>query len=307
MIGKTHRPKRPGRRSQLPGDDSLYRQVNISELRAMSFDLPKEGRSKLRVKATERVVRLGKSGKSSLKKGASLGRNAKASNKLSLTPQQRDLANKLKAFNKTFLILTLVIMLYDLTGQASAAEAPSSAGEIVTMQSSVALVKHDPVNFDQTNPQETKPNVDSGIQPAAAGVVGETVNKDVTAVDDSIVSADVPPVVEAKPAYNAGGIANQFTYGYCTWYVASKRPVPWNGNAIVWYSQAIAYGFKVGNTPAPGAIMVTSESSLGHVAYVESVNTDGSWVVSEMNYVGWGIISSRTIRPGTIPVIGFIY
>ena len=54
--------------------------------------------------------------------------------------------------------------------------------------------------------------------------------------------------------------------------------------------------------------MVTWESrQFGHVTYVEAINPDGSWVVSEMNYVGWGVIDQRTIRPGTVPLIGFIY
>jgi surface antigen len=53
--------------------------------------------------------------------------------------------------------------------------------------------------------------------------------------------------------------------------------------------------------------MVTRESGAGHVAYVESVNGDGSWTVSEMNYVAWGVQSRRTLRPGQAPVVGFIY
>jgi len=43
------------------------------------------------------------------------------------------------------------------------------------------------------------------------------------------------------------------------------------------------------------------------VAYVESVNGDGSWTVSEMNFRGWGIVDMRTIKPGGVPLIGFIY
>lgn len=105
-----------------------------------------------------------------------------------------------------------------------------------------------------------------------------------------------------------GGYANEkFAYGYCTWYAASRRPVTWTGNAWEWYGNARAQGYPVGQTPQPGAIMVTWESWVGHVAYVEQVNADGSWVVSEMNYKGWGIISTRTIRPGSVPLLGFIY
>lgn len=100
---------------------------------------------------------------------------------------------------------------------------------------------------------------------------------------------------------------NHFPYGQCTYWVASKRPVPWYGNAIAWLQAARWAGFTIGSTPRPGAIMVTRESWWGHVAYVEAVAGDGSWRVSEMNYRGWGIVSGRTIRPGGVPLIGFIY
>jgi surface antigen len=101
--------------------------------------------------------------------------------------------------------------------------------------------------------------------------------------------------------------ANHFAYGYCTWYVANRRNVPWFGNAIQWWPNAPPYGYAEGQTPVVGAIMVTRESGWGHVAYVESVNGDGSWTVSEMNFAGWNVLSRRTLRPGQAPVVGFIY
>jgi LysM repeat protein len=100
---------------------------------------------------------------------------------------------------------------------------------------------------------------------------------------------------------------NRFPYGYCTWYVYNRKPVPWLGNAWEWFGQAQRYGWATGQAPKVGAIMVTWESSFGHVAYVESVNGDGSWTVSEMNFRGWGIVDMRTIHPGGVPLIGFIY
>lgn len=100
----------------------------------------------------------------------------------------------------------------------------------------------------------------------------------------------------------------RFPYGQCTYYVATRVLIPWLGNAWQWYGAAQSIGWAVGTTPRPGAIMVDWESRIfGHVAYVESVNPDGSWVVSEMNFVGWGVIDQRTIRPGQVPLIGFIY
>jgi surface antigen len=105
----------------------------------------------------------------------------------------------------------------------------------------------------------------------------------------------------------SGAYPNRFAYGYCTWYVANKRYIPWLGNAIDWWPNARAYGQPEGQAPKVGAVMVTRESGYGHVAYVESVNADGSWTVSEMNFVAWNRVSGRTIRPGQVPLVGFIY
>jgi surface antigen len=100
---------------------------------------------------------------------------------------------------------------------------------------------------------------------------------------------------------------NRFAFGNCTYYVFNRRPVPWQGDAWAWYGNAQALGFSTGQTPRPGAIMVTWESGYGHVAYVESVNGDGSWIVSEMNYVAFNTVDRRLIHPGGVPLIGFIY
>jgi LysM repeat protein len=103
--------------------------------------------------------------------------------------------------------------------------------------------------------------------------------------------------------------ATGFSQGWCTWYVATKRNVTWRGDAGYWYANASAAGYPVGPTPKVGSIMVTWESYLGHVAYVESVNADGSWVVTEMNYIQFNVINERTIKPGQLGgrLVGFIY
>lgn len=91
---------------------------------------------------------------------------------------------------------------------------------------------------------------------------------------------------------------------WCTDYVHSKRPdVPIYGNAgYSWIGAAQAQGKATGSTPRAGAVAVMN----GHVAYVESVNSDGSYVVSEM---GWnyqaGNYNQRTVQPGTFG--SFIY
>ena len=91
---------------------------------------------------------------------------------------------------------------------------------------------------------------------------------------------------------------------WCTDWVQSKRAdVPIYGNAgYNWVSAAQAQGKATGTTAQAGAVAVTN----GHVAYVESVNSDGSYVVSEM---GWnykaGNYNQRTVQPGTFGA--FIY
>ena len=110
-------------------------------------------------------------------------------------------------------------------------------------------------------------------------------------------------------AFAAGRWPNHFAFGFCTYWVASRRYVPWFGNANQWIAGARAYGFAEGSTPTVGSIMVTAEGPIGHVAYVEAVHPDGSWTVSEMNFVAWNVVDHRTIHPGQVPLIspGFIY
>ena len=106
---------------------------------------------------------------------------------------------------------------------------------------------------------------------------------------------------------NPGSKANGYPYGWCTYYVATRRYVPssW-GNAKNWLYSARRAGYATGSEPAVGAIMVTSESGWGHVAYVESVNGD-TITVAEMNYVGWGVASRRTLSANAGVVRGFVY
>ena len=102
------------------------------------------------------------------------------------------------------------------------------------------------------------------------------------------------------------GAGHRFPYGYCTWYVASKRYIPWGGNAGTWLYHAKAAGYSTGKTPRVGAIMVSSESWWGHVAIVEKVS-GGEFTISEMNYAGFAKRSTRTLATGSRVVKGFIY
>jgi surface antigen len=102
------------------------------------------------------------------------------------------------------------------------------------------------------------------------------------------------------------GTGHKFPYGYCTWYVAQKKYVPWGGNAGTWLYHAKAAGYSTGKTPRVGSIMVTSESWWGHVAIVEKVS-GSNITVSEMNYKGFAVKSKRTLSSKSRVIKGFIY
>ncbi|MFO3689119.1 CHAP domain-containing protein [Staphylococcus felis] len=104
---------------------------------------------------------------------------------------------------------------------------------------------------------------------------------------------------------------NLYTVGQCTYYVfdrvGGRIGSTW-GNANNWAAAAASSGYTVNNKPAAGAIMQTTQGAFGHVAYVESVNGDGSVTVSEMNYGhGPGVVTSRTISAGQAASYNFIH
>lgn len=110
-----------------------------------------------------------------------------------------------------------------------------------------------------------------------------------------------------KKLEGKAGTGHKFPYGYCTWYVAQKRYVPWRGNAGTWLYHARAMGYKTGKSPAKGAIVVTTDNAYyGHVALVESVGK-GTITVSEMNYRGWGKVNKRVVATNSRSIKGYIY
>lgn len=110
-----------------------------------------------------------------------------------------------------------------------------------------------------------------------------------------------PSIIDRNPK---GG--HIFPYGYCTWYVAQHKYVPWGGNAGTWLYHAKAYGAKTGKKPKEGAIIVTSESWYGHVGIVTKVKGD-QITIKEMNYKGWAKVSTRTISAKSRVIKGYIY
>lgn len=120
------------------------------------------------------------------------------------------------------------------------------------------------------------------------------------------------PSNSVRTSASTAVVGNKYDYGYCTWYVYNRRaqvgaPVGsfW-GNAVTWASYARSSGYLVNNTPSVGAVLQNG-GGYGHVAFVESVGADGSVTVSEMNYVGWNVVSSRTISAGQASSYNYIH
>ncbi|MGA4514756.1 CHAP domain-containing protein [Staphylococcus caledonicus] len=104
---------------------------------------------------------------------------------------------------------------------------------------------------------------------------------------------------------------NLYTAGQCTWYVYDRVGgsigSTW-GNANNWASAAQSAGYTVDNNPEEGSIMQSSAGTYGHVAYVESVNDDGSITVSEMNYNGGPYVKdTRTISASQASSFNYIH
>lgn len=85
----------------------------------------------------------------------------------------------------------------------------------------------------------------------------------------------------SSPIYGYNG----YDYGYCTWYVANRLPVPSNwGNANTWDNLAPMSGWSVSTAPKAGAVAQSNRGYFGHVAVVEAVSPDGTMIkYSDMN------------------------
>lgn len=98
------------------------------------------------------------------------------------------------------------------------------------------------------------------------------------------VSSNDVQIKSNHPDYT--GQANTYPWGQCTYYV--KMVAPWVGNnwgnATSWANSARNVGFTVDRNPAAGSVIVftagqwvgdwRSDTTYGHVAYVQSVNGD---------------------------------
>ncbi|HKU18117.1 MAG TPA: CHAP domain-containing protein [Candidatus Saccharimonadales bacterium] len=108
---------------------------------------------------------------------------------------------------------------------------------------------------------------------------------------------------------------DNYAPGNCTYWVFARRaqvglPIPntW-GDAATWATRAAKDSYVVDHTPAQYAIMQTPNSAggLGHVAFVEKVDADGTWHISEMNVLGLYIKDDKAVPPDKATAYNFIH
>lgn len=87
-----------------------------------------------------------------------------------------------------------------------------------------------------------------------------------------------------------------YPVGQCTWYVYNRLMevgiitagdgYGYLGNGQDWVGSLVARGWTQISQPVAGAVVSERYGDYGHVAFVEYVNPDGSFLISECNYAG---------------------
>jgi surface antigen len=134
-------------------------------------------------------------------------------------------------------------------------------------------------------------------QQAATATAVLTDGRDIGQNTNNPANPDYNPYLPVEPGNMGGdGSWNRFYYGQCTWWAAYRYyqltgiNVAWTGDAYAWPAGASANGWDVSTQPHVPSIIALppgdqGAGAYGHVAIVESINSDGSLNVSTWN---WG-------------------
>lgn len=189
--------------------------------------------------------------------------------------------------------LTEIAATYSTTVDDIVAANAITDPNLVSVGQEIEVADNRDVTQGQTAPAygQLKSAADAFINPPAPAVVATTV-----ATSPNVSSAPV------KSRAVSGSTGNSYAWGNCTWYVKERKPHIPNmlGNGgYGWVGNMAAAGYASGSVPQVGAIGVEP----GHVVVIESVNSDGTVNISEMNYAGrLGVIHYRTA-----PASEFVY
>lgn len=220
--------------------------------------------------------------------------------------------DNLKAWNN--LSSDLIIAGKTISVAESAAPAAMTVEEAPAEETAAPAEEVSAPAVEEVESAEAAP-AESAPAPAAEEVQTEEVSA--PAVDEVEQPQAATPAASA-PVTSASNGANYYDWGTCAWYVFEQRSQRglgvgnmW-GDAKNWAAGAQAAGYSVSNSPSVGAIMqapayTNGAYGLGHVAIVESVNSDGSIVVSEMQFNGGlGSVSTRTLSASQAASHNFI-
>jgi surface antigen len=165
------------------------------------------------------------------------------------------------------------------------------------------------------------------IKPLDAGAMAVQVASKQTPASPVPAATAAAPVVAAAPplpihdttvasASRSQAESNDlYAWGNCTWWVFIRRfqigdsiPNTW-GNATNWAYASGRDGYLVDHHPTPGSIMQISgvDYGLGHVAFVESVDPDGTWHISEMNVQGLDVVDNKAEPASAAAYYSFIH
>ncbi|MCC6791141.1 MAG: CHAP domain-containing protein [Thermomicrobiales bacterium] len=105
-------------------------------------------------------------------------------------------------------------------------------------------------------------------------------------VSPPILAQSSNPYVSWYQGYDGVWHSNCTFWAWQRWYEVNGEALPSWGNAGEWAANAAAAGFPVDTVPAAGAIVMTWESPIGHVAFVEAVSPDdpNTFLISEYGF-----------------------
>lgn len=112
-----------------------------------------------------------------------------------------------------------------------------------------------------------------------------------------VVAKEFAPIIKINPV--------DYGNGSCVPYARAKTGIQLTGWAGTLLDRAEEAGYATSTIPVKGGMVITGESN-GHVAVVEEVKKD-TIVVSEQNYAGRYIVSSREISLDDPIIRGYIY
>jgi surface antigen len=209
-----------------------------------------------------------------------------------------------------------------VSATARVADARVADAQGVTVASGAAAITVDRDGFTATTTEELAEREAESQRALAAQQTAEAAR---TAASDFAVYSvrakgdDYPWYDRATDAQGGGLSALGYYYRECVDFVAwrlnrdaGSTGSPWTwtwsnltpsgGNASNWANAWADQGWATGDTPVVGAV---AWFNYNHVAYVQSINSDGSVMLEEYNWNGSHAYHTRTVSASQVPL--FLY